>query len=410
MRYFNSLADLHRKTGNLRAKRKRFVYRILEKRSRSDTAGRINLKNLPDNIVHLSYVRAVGVGLQVAQKSVMLGLSKPMIFEEKLALLEGDLQVVGDLFPYTIKEVPSARRPDGFRFSKHIVVLQAKSRGIFSQGSGESSTTSSLAFEKAKSEVLERLCLEIVCSKTGTSQTSSGWAAHTSFSFARDSAALELLERDSVLIQWFRSRSLIEIEPRSLPFAIKWWRLTELSRSEFPNLSIMITTEGKYPAVLAVLHNGSGNGIVGTASSRSLGNAVDGALVEACRSAHHFVRGTFQEEVTSIMRGEKAAVRPGSHSVLYSQVNPLPDWFLKPTERIEWNEAQQLMNESILQKVIGETAIQFSHLAEGDRYVVKASSPHLQSVFWGNLSESQLNLERINLDLKSINQLPHIVG
>lgn len=213
------------------------------------------------------------------------------------------------------------------------------------------------------------------------------------------------------MVQWFRSAPLVEIEPLQLPFHINWWKWSELARSEFPQLSIMITTEGYFPAVVVLLKNQNGNGIVGTASSTNLARAIDSAMAEACRSAHHFVRGTFFKQVDDLLNRNVSSVRPGAHAVLYAKGPRLPDWFISPSSKIEWRQASDLFDSSSLTFAIQEAAIEFSDIAYGDRFVVKAHSDRLQKVFWGLAPEnSRLNFERINRTLNSINQLPHLVG
>jgi hypothetical protein len=341
----------------------------------------------------------------------MFNLGKSPVFNGNLRTLEGTLRVFGEDFVYSLTEIPAAQRPEGFRFSKHVTVLKATSGDFQVQGAGESQTSGDESFEKAKSEVLERLCLEIQCARTEIADTSSGWAGHYETRMARENAALELFERDSVLVQWFRSASLVEIEPRQLPFLINWWKWSELALSEFPQLSIMITTEGYFPAVVALLKNKNGNAIVGTAASTNLARAIDSAIAEACRSAHHFIRGTFQHQVEALLQGQDFSPRPGAHTVLYAKSQKLPDWFVAPIKKIGWREASEGFDSVALAIAIQEAKIEFAEIAYGDRCVVKAHSSKLQKIFWGSsLNGEHLNFERINRNVNSINQLPHLVG
>ena len=304
-----------------------------------------------------------------------------------------------------------AQRPDGFRFAKYIEVAIATANDVSAQGGGESRNSHQEALEKAKSEAVERLLLKIHSARTGVPITSNGWSAHLSTEAAHKNAALELFERDSALVHWFRSQPLAEVSSSSWPLSIRWWAMTELSRSEFPILQIFLTSEGYYPTVIALLRNKRGCGVAGTASGANLSKAVEAAISEACRSAHHSIRGTYSREAEMLLIAEIEMPMPGTHSVLYAGEQPFPDWFLSPYTICSWKSAQNLFSDEKLSAAIAAAEIKFQPIASGERYVVRAHSEKLQSVFWGSsLKLNVLNLDRINRNIENVNLLPHFVG
>lgn len=328
--------------------------------------------------------------------------SKLRLFTYKESYQPAILKIGDELIHVNLNCVDSAPRPEGFRYSKFICAVSAEARGIISKGGGESYISAKNAFDKAKSEAVERLCLKIYSTKTNQILTSSGWSAHLSEGRAKTNAALELLERDAVLVQWLRAASLNEIALMTLPLKLQWWRLTELRKSEFPILRIFLTTVGFYPVVVAVLQSDGGFGVTGAGTSTNLKNAVDSALTEACRAAHHHIRKSYDvDDISNHL--------PGVHSVMYSVKNPFPKWFLKPGAIIKWHQAEKLFSKDALDLAISKSEINFKTIATGDRTVVRAYSKNLQSVFWGPSTQKDvLNLERIKSE--NVNLLPHIVG
>jgi hypothetical protein len=79
--------------------------------------------------------------------------------------------------------------------------------GVAGFGSGESANESQT---KATFEMIERSVFQQYTK--GKSESSSGWAAHISLGEARKRAALELLERDSIMCAWILKRSPVVLK------------------------------------------------------------------------------------------------------------------------------------------------------------------------------------------------------
>lgn len=342
----------------------------------------------------------------------MIDAAKLPTFFEDYAGITSVLRLRSEKIPFHLSRIQAAERPDGFRRSKYIAVFEATSDGFSVQGDGESLTSASEATAKAISEAVERLCMKAYATRINHRETSSGWAAHPSLTIAKTKAALELFERDAAIVQWLRAVPLVEITPSQLPWSIKWWKWTELARSEFPDLKVMLTTEGYFPAVVVVLKNKAGCGIVGTASSTDLTKAIDSALIEACRSALHFIRGTYSDESAALLAGTSILARPGAHTLLHAKDRCLPEWFINPKERMSWESAEYLCDHKRLTGALLSARMDFELIGtDNTRVVVKARSPRLQPIFWGHTAESKnLNFERIERTQNTMNLLPHVVG
>jgi ribosomal protein S12 methylthiotransferase accessory factor YcaO len=342
----------------------------------------------------------------------MMETAKLPTFFEDYAGITSVLRLSSEKIPFHLSRIQAADRPDGFRRSKYIAVFEAKSAEFSVQGDGESLVSESEAIAKATSEAVERLCMKVYATRFNYRETSSGWAAHPNLTIAKMNAALELFERDAALVQWLRAAPLLEIQPHQLPWSIKWWKWTELAKSEFPDLKVMITTEGYFPTVVIVLKNKTGHGVVGTASSTDLTKAIDSALIEACRSALHFIRGTYSDESAALLAGKSIQARPGAHTLLYSKYQQLPEWFTSPKERMSWESAEYLCNQGKLSLAMLEARMDFELIGTDNcRIVVKARSPKLQPIFWGQTTNAKdLNFERIERTRNTMNLLPHVVG
>jgi hypothetical protein len=88
-------------------------------------------------------------------------------------------RLAGNLHHYEITSNLTSERGTGYDFEKEV------------------------AFQKAQSELVERLVLLLVKLKDKSFKTSNGFAAHTTISKAKESAYKELIERDLFLTSWF---------------------------------------------------------------------------------------------------------------------------------------------------------------------------------------------------------------
>lgn len=235
----------------------------------------------------------------------------------------------------------------GFRFSKYIFNMEAILDGAEIRSCGEADSED-LAMTKAIMELIERASLmhwhqEHKPAATGTSN---GWAAHETFLQAKSSAILELVERDAVLAQWYFSEPFLEIPPNEWPQALVQWSQVELSKSEFPEMKILISTKGIGPSVTCLFLNADGFGVSGHSTKGNLQESIESAIAETCRAAHHAIRRSFWSDAQTLLRRMKnVRVQPGSHAVYYAYHEPFPGWMFG--SQTSWAEAERSWNKRV---------------------------------------------------------------
>lgn len=118
--------------------------------------------------------------------------------------------------------------------------------------------------------------------------TSSGCAAHSKYEIALESAVLELVEREAIMVTWFNELSRTHIAIDSLPKHLQE-RIGTLKELGF-GVDLLDITYDLAPVVMAVVINDNNAFMTcGAASGWDIGEIVDKALMEAESSVYtHF--------------------------------------------------------------------------------------------------------------------------
>jgi len=313
-------------------------------------------------------------------------------------------------FPFSDVQVENGCRPVGFRFSPYIVNISATLGGQDILVCGEA-RTANLAMTKAIAELLERATLITHSINTGASRYSSnGWASHETMELAREAAIFEVLERDAVLSQWYKSTPFLKIECAELPQILLQWKNEELSQSEFPNLTVLLSTEGLGPSVTCLLTNGDGYGVSGHATKSTLADSIESALSEACRAAHLALRRAFWSDTLKLKNtlGPPESCEPAAHAIYYAYHEPFPHWLVG--DSLSWSQAIALWNPH---HSLEKSDFSFTLLSREPLFVGRAASPLAITPQWGapdaEYLESLSENKRFNLK-DGLNLKPHIVA
>lgn len=316
--------------------------------------------------------------------------------------------------PFNLKDlkVTLAERPTGFRFSQFIYNIEARLNEKVIIACGESASPD-LAMTRAVAELVERSAMLSFSRITANGyQTSSGWAAHENEQLCKQGAALELIERDAVLAQWYTSTPFIEIDPNGFPNALKIWKSADLANSEFPQLRILLSTEGLGPSVSCLLTNAEGFGVSGHATKLTLYDSIESALAEACRAAHLAIRRSFWNESIELKYKAPESIDPATHGVFYAYHEPFPNWMFGP--RTIWDFAEHYWRRRISEINFDEFRVE---VVLNEPFVVGfATHPEVLEVKWGSTNESDIRckiMERQFSNLSKVEKLnlkPHIVS
>lgn len=313
-------------------------------------------------------------------------------------------------FAYESLRTEVSHRPVGFRFSPYIrsVVAHLGENKIVVCGEAE---TSDLAEAKAFSELMERSAL-ISFAKQFKAHTSNGWAAHPDEEQARLNAILELVERDAVLAQWYSSTPFLEILQEQLPDDIERWAADELSRSEFPKLSILISTKGLGPSVTCIFQNDKGHGVSAHSTKISLEESIKSAIAEACRAAHATIRREHWQDTLRLKEDRSGRVEPGAHGVYYAYHEAFPRWMFGP--QLSWIEVHQQWQMRMRELMNNICDFSYTAVLNAPLAVGFARHPHAFGLNWGATSTEEIiqspGAKRIHLTFKTTNGKPHIVS
>lgn len=307
-------------------------------------------------------------------------------------------------------KVTAGSRPVGFRYSSFIFNIEADlgDNAIVACGEDQSAD---LAMTKAVAELVERATM-LNWSKKGSSQlrTSSGWAAHDNEQSCKQSAILELVERDAVLAQWYSRTSFIEIDPKALPDSIRIWAQSELCQSEFPRLHLLLSTEGVGPSVSCLFLNENGFGVSGHATKANLFDSIESAIAETCRAAHLAIRKSFMDDSVQLKNSIASRVDPGAHAVYYAYHEPFPQWMFGRTAT--WEVANQVWQQKITQ--LNMDSFRFEVALQEPFVVGVASHPEIFEVSWGSTVENEINKKiqsrKYRPGSRILNLKPHIVS
>jgi ribosomal protein S12 methylthiotransferase accessory factor YcaO len=321
-------------------------------------------------------------------------------------------------FEYQDLKVSTDSRPVGFRFSKHIVNIEAKFRDTDLVVCGEADSQE-LAVTKAVAELLERTAMKSwLDQEPGRKiETSNGFAAHTNAELARQSAIFERIERDAVLTQWYTATPFIQITEETYPAKLRSWSQQELSQSEFPTLKILLSTQGLGPSVTCILLNRDGFGVSGHSTKTDLLESIDSAVGEACRAAHLYLRKSFWKDCMHLRSGEVGAhrIQPAAHALYYAYCEPFPSWMFG--QEINLDEAQRLWENRV--RAFAESSLptfSFEVLLEEPLVVGYAQSQDCFYLTWGPCNPAEILSSNANRRLVapitelSLNRMPHIVA
>lgn len=323
-------------------------------------------------------------------------------------------------FSYQNLELFTDSRPIGFRFNQYIVNIKADFRGTRFLVCGEDDSQE-LAITKAIAELLERTAMKSWIDENPSLkiENSNGFAAHSTIELARENAIFERVERDAVLAQWYTATPFLQIESSTLPVKLRAWLDQELSHSEFPILKILISTQGLGPSVTCLLMNQDGFGVSGHSAKPNIQDAVDSAIAEACRAAHHYLRRSFWDDSIFLKEestdGGPRKVAPGAHALYYAYHEPFPAWMFG--DELSWDKAKKLWENRV--QVFSRTAMtkfSFQDLLEEPLAVGFAHSPECFDLIWGPCRPSEILLSRANrrfaspINERTLNRKPHIVA
>lgn len=317
-------------------------------------------------------------------------------------------------FEYQSLKFTGDSRPVGFRFSKHIVNIEAEFRGTSFLVCGEAESQQ-MAVTKAIAELLERTAMKnwLDDNPQFKIENSNGFAAHVTEDLAREASIFERIERDAVLSQWYTSTPFRQIAAETLPEKLRTWSLNEISRSEFPIFKILLSTQGLGPSVTCILMNREGFGVSGHSTKADLLDSIESATSEACRAAHLSLRRSSWNDCLQLKSGElNSRVRPSAHALYYAYHEPFPAWMFGSA--LTWNEAEKLWADGIQ----SSTNLNFSFqvLLSEPLVVGFAGSPDCFDLTWGPCDPDRIIFSRANkrfaspINERSLNQKPHIVS
>ncbi|MFZ3228931.1 MAG: YcaO-like family protein [Pseudobdellovibrio sp.] len=315
-------------------------------------------------------------------------------------------------FKYESLRISEDQRPDGFKFFSNGFTIETHYDGkeIIVCGEAFDATT---ATAKAISELIERsVLIKYTAKNSALNKTSNGWAAHFEKKQAQFNAALEIIERDAVLAQWYSATPFFEIEITSLPKSITDWVETQLSRSEFPVLKILASSKGIGPSVTCVLMNERGFGVCGHSSKIDLLFAIENAIGEACRAGHLILRNAHYEDSKILMSGDLGIkINPGAHAVYYAYQETFPNWMFG--EKISWTNAVHSWN----LKMTNFASIQFFDFAietvlTEPVFVCFAKHSEALELSWGAIGFDKIRNLNANKRLlgNKINLKPHPIS
>ncbi len=345
-------------------------------------------------------------------------------------------KILGPLpFNYQSVKVFQSYRPKGFRYHSHSITIEASFQDESILACGENSELA-VAVAKARSELIERTALlnysnsdlNSYCANGSVFKdepsestpkvtptlftTSNGWAAHPQKHKSEIGAVLELLERDAVMAQWYKQTPFIEIDADSFPNKIQKWAKDELAQSEFPNLRILLSTEGLGVSITCLLINNQGFGVCGHSTKLQLEDAVDNAIGEACRAAQFTLRKSFWRDSLALRNPcTDAKIDPGAHGVYYAYHEAFPHWMFG--SKISWNLALTMWKDSNL-RTLATYLDEFDLITvnHAPLFVSCAKHPKTLELTWGSTDQKRVEELRANERLKgvTINTKPHIIS
>lgn len=264
-----------------------------------------------------------------------------------------------------------------------------------------------LARLKSKAELIERLAL---INSKGI-PNSNGMAAHTDFELAVKNASLELYERHCMLRVWISKLVTPFYDIPDLKYAKVAKALCRVSNTE---IIVKDISDPKYqiPCVMAVVYSKQHGGIL-TSSSAGITEveAIEKALMEIIKGLFYrvviknqpiFLNDSTQDKITS----------PNDHEYWFARTNISK----KSTAFLVESYSQKKITEDV-----GDLGSLKNKIAIEDLtnkcpepyywYVVRASSPHLLLLEFGEPSESfWRRVHQVLDDSTEINKMIHPIG
>jgi hypothetical protein len=325
------------------------------------------------------------------------------------SIVENPLSHLGEVpFRFENLRVEQEQRPQGFRYSKFMFSIRAKfgADEIIACGEGVSGE---VAKAKALSELIERAAL-LSFGKIFSAENSNGWAAHPDKEHARINAIFELVERDAVLSQWYCSEAFNVIKSNEFPLDVQEWISADLSLSEFPNLSVLLSTSGIGPSVTCILANDQGLGVCAHATRATLAESIRSALAEVCRAAHSAIRREHWKDSLHLKTGAPGRLGPGAHALYHAYHAPFPQWMFG--EDMTWKAANSMWEARIAPLLVGDNSFKFQTVMDRPLFVGFASHSNAIPLRWGSTDAEWLTSTggARRLNLKKINKEPHIVS
>lgn len=309
-----------------------------------------------------------------------------------------------------ILNVEEAIRPKGFRFVKHIINITAEINNRKFVVCGEDDSME-LAKAKVTSELCERAALIYSC-ENRVIENSNGWAAHPILACAIQNSIYELCERDAVLTHWYSKYAFRPINPDEWPTEIKEWVANELSKSEFPILKILVSTEGLGPSVTVIFMNKDGFGVSAHATRETLLKSIKAAITECCRPAHASIRRDHWNASNKIKNGVSDPSNSDVHALYYAYQEPFPKWMFG--KLASFDDVDFYWNSSINKIDMSGSEFSFTLIADKPIYVGFASHPKAFNLRWGITDskwvENQPAWERLGIKLEELNLGVHIVS
>lgn len=303
--------------------------------------------------------------------------------------------------------------PEGLRHSKHSYVTKVIAGDFTGFGYGEANSKI-LALQKSIAEGVERVLYFAVKGTSIGTQSSNGWAAHISEHDAQESAYFELLERDAVLTHWLCKKPMTEIEFATLPTAFRTWAQSDARSTQYSRLRVLVTNKGLLPAIVVVLQDESGRGVISCANGRSIEHAIFRALTECCRIAQIVTRPTLIRSSEELAVGtSNSDFSPEDHAAVYAHHLVVPSWLFGTEKSFQTAEsAWRIAYREFRPESLG---LRFQIVTKAPLVVGYATSNNIQNLFFGRTqdaaSKGLLNLARLRSVMPDgdFNLLPHCV-
>lgn len=236
------------------------------------------------------------------------------------------------------------------------------------------------AYEKAIAELLEREAM-FLCGIPLGIKTTNGLAAHRQTFLAKQTAKIELQERDAFLRHWLTRTPLLKI-PDPDDACVRAFR--SAIESDGYELILATTYIGTIPSVIAVIRNrGTGGFLIGSSAARSLRARIRKAIGEAFLSLH-----SHRESMPIVW--DRASFE--THANFWFFHNSMPTWFVG--ERIH----------NI--KKVKTAKFEFHVLRSAPLKVVAAMSADLIDLWAGKTPDSVIDHVKVAYNC-AVNTCPH---